>query len=349
MPCFKPLWAIKNPGDTRYSVKPRFSNVKEKGKALELGGYMPYVDFDTGELIEPVQIPCGKCLGCRLDYSRQWANRCVLESQCYKSGECSFLTLSYDEHNVPWSDDGCLYTLKPKDIQDFIKRFRMRVFREFGKEVRFFLCGEYGDAEDGQIPRPHYHVLLFGFEFFDKKYKGLSKSGEPVFISKYLDEIWGKGYTWIGELNWQTCAYTARYVMKKQKGKEAGAYYQKKGIVPEFVRMSLKPGIGAEYYNLHKDEIYKNDEIVVPNGDVVITSKPPPYFDSLLERENPELLARIKSARKLFNEESNQIEVELAQTDLDAAGYFELKERQAEQKAKQLKRSYQGGNEDETF
>lgn len=349
MPCYKPLWAIKKKGDTRYDVLPRFSSVKSRGRKFELGHYMPYTDIDTGELIEPIQIPCGKCIGCRLDYSRQWANRCVLEAQCYESGECSFLTLSYDDANVPWSDDGCLLTLNPKDIQDFIKRFRMRVEREFGKQIRFYLCGEYGDAKDGQIPRPHYHVLLYGFDFFDKKFYSLSKAGEPIYTSEYLDSIWGKGICWIGDLTWQTCAYTARYVMKKQKGPEAGAYYQKKGIIPEFVRMSLKPGIGTEYFNRHKDEIYKNDEIFIPNGDFVITCKPPPYFDSLLERENPELLVRIKSARRLFNENHNQIEVELAQTDLDAVGYFELKERQAEKKAKQLKRSFEGGNDNETY
>lgn len=28
-----------------------------------------------------VEIPCGKCVGCRLKYSRDWADRCVLEAK----------------------------------------------------------------------------------------------------------------------------------------------------------------------------------------------------------------------------------------------------------------------------
>lgn len=337
MPCFHPLWAIKKKYDTRYSVIPRFDGALEH----ELGTFGSYIDTESGELIEPIQIPCGKCIGCRLDYSRQWANRCVLESKCYEQDECSFLTLTYNDENLTYHPESGVPSLYPKDLQDFIKRFRMRIFRDYGKEIRFYACGEYGDCDC----RPHFHLLMFGFRFPDLKYKGLSHSDEPLYTSSFLDEVWGKGYCWIGELTWKTCAYTARYVMKKQKGAEAGAFYEKKGIVPEFVRMSLRPGIGKPYFDKFKEKIYANDEIIIPNGDVAIVSKPPAYFDLLLEREDPEKAALVKSSRKSYQENFNKMERELANTDLDACGYFKLKERHKLQATKNLKRNLKGDSE----
>lgn len=31
-----------------------------------------------------IELPCGQCIGCRLEYSRQWAVRCVLEAMQYE-------------------------------------------------------------------------------------------------------------------------------------------------------------------------------------------------------------------------------------------------------------------------
>lgn len=340
MPCYQPLWAIPT-NNKSYRILPRFyvyeHHYSEVNKKIT-----PFVDEYTGQLIQPITIPCGKCIGCRLDYSRQWANRCVLESKCYDEEESTFLTLTYDDYHLTYDDESGEPSLKPKDLQDFIKRFREKVGRLYDKEIRFYACGEYGDEDN----RPHFHVLLFGFAFPDLKYKGTSKSGEALYTSKFLDEVWQrKGYCWIGECTWKTCAYTARYVMKKQKGKGSADFYKERGISPEFVRMSLKPGIGKPYFDKYKDKIYRNDEIIIPNGGMVITSKPPPYFDRLLERENPKLMASIKAMRSQVQEDFNSIEVELAQTDLDAAGYFELKEREKIRASKQLKRNLKGVSE----
>ena len=59
MPCYKPLKGF-------YSSK-----VNESGKRSLV--------FNVDQALFPVEVsvPCGRCIGCRLDRSLQWALRCV--------------------------------------------------------------------------------------------------------------------------------------------------------------------------------------------------------------------------------------------------------------------------------
>lgn len=54
----------------------------------------PWIDTKTGEVFETFKIPCGVCAGCRMDKSRQWADRCSLEFFMYPPDTCWFLTLT---------------------------------------------------------------------------------------------------------------------------------------------------------------------------------------------------------------------------------------------------------------
>ena len=49
------------------------------------------------------RLSCGQCIGCRLESSRQWAIRCVLESKLYDSELNWFMTLTYDDAHLPFS------------------------------------------------------------------------------------------------------------------------------------------------------------------------------------------------------------------------------------------------------
>lgn len=155
---------------------------------------------------------CGQCLPCRINRRRVWAWRMVLESYCHE--ESSFVTLTYDEANVP--DGG---TLDPRHLQLFLKKLR----KARSAPLRFFAVGEYGDHSE----RPHYHLALFG----------LGMDGRDD-----VDRAWGRGHVLLGELNEKTTAYIAGYVVKKMTHANDARL---NGRRPEFARMSLRPGIGA--------------------------------------------------------------------------------------------------------
>ena len=102
----------------------------------------------TGDTIGNIKIPCGRCVGCRLERSRQWSVRIMHESQLH--AENSFITLTYDDAHVP-SD----YSLRYPDFQKFMKRLR----KHTGLPIRYYMCGEYGET----FSRPHFHSCIFGF------------------------------------------------------------------------------------------------------------------------------------------------------------------------------------------
>lgn len=337
MSCFHPLPAIRKKDSDQFRV----------GKQGE--SFLPYTDVLTGERIEPINIPCGKCIGCRIDYSRAWADRCVLESLEYPKGLSWFVTLTYDDDHIETdkrtllTDKGTL-TLFPKDPQDFLKRLREyweRVYDHVG--IRFFMCGEYGST----TARPHYHMLLYNLPIHDLKVYSKNRQGDLLYTSNEISSLWGLGYVIIGELTWQTCAYTARYVLKKFKGKTKEVteeHYKSVGLLPEYTRMSRMPGIAREFYERHKDDIYyfesldknkviTNDEIILPGGKI---SKPPKYFDRLRKEEDPISMVWIQEARKHVAELRALDRAKL--TDLDEDAYFQVQEKKLENRLKGLTR-----------
>lgn len=148
---------------------------------------------------------------------------------------------------------------------------------------RYYAVGEYGDESF----RPHYHALLFGIDFADKTlYR--ERGGVRVYVSALLESVWGKGFCTVGELTVESAAYCARYAMKKVNGDQAPFYYSELDpytgelipIQPEFSRMSLKPGIGAEWLKLYHDDVYPDDFVVVKGKKWRV----PDYYDTLFER-----------------------------------------------------------------
>lgn len=169
-----------------------------------------------------IEIPCGRCKGCRLDHANMWATRIYMEATEWK--KCCFVTLTYNQTNVPTTEEGYM-TLKKKHLQDFMKRLR---WHEKGNEswekinpktgeieeeypIRFFASGEYGPKGG----RPHYHLAIFNWEPNDLKEYKPNKHGDMIYKSKTLQKIWGKGFVTIEELNYKTACYIARYVTKK--------------------------------------------------------------------------------------------------------------------------------------
>ena len=264
MPCYHPMkaWRSKAPDDFNPATG-KFKMTFERNKGL------PFTETD---------LPCGQCLGCRNDYARKWAIRCYHESQLHK--ENCFITLTYDDKHYP--ENG---SLNKRDFQLFMKRLR----KKYGSGPRFFHAAEYGDNLD----RPHHHACIFGFDFPDK-YPWSVRKDITIYRSDSLESLWPFGYSTIGECNYDTACYVARYILKKQTGKRAEEHY--KGLLPEFTTMSRRPGIGRDWYDKYKDDLYNYDKCVVRNNFIL---KPPRYYDNLYDLENPEHLSQLKQARKL--------------------------------------------------
>ena len=209
-----------------------------------------------------------------------------------------FLTLTYDDANLP--EDG---SLNHKHFQRFMRNLRQTLKRKgFDQEVRYFMCGEYGE----QNFRPHYHACLFGFDFPDKELWSV-RDGNSLYRSPTLERIWPHGFSTIGAVTWQSAAYVARYIMKKQKGGDQVApdpkyidfdWLAETGEMKitkekEYTRMSVKPGIGKPFYDQYRSDLYPNDYVVIDGKQFKI----PRYYDKLLERDDPKLLETLKKAR----------------------------------------------------
>lgn len=231
----------------------------------------------------PVSVPCGRCIGCRLARSRQWAVRCVHEASCHEFN--SFVTLTYAPEFLPV--DGSLHL---DHLQKFMKRLRKYLDSVHHCKVRFFACGEYGE----EYLRPHYHLLLFGFDFHDDRILLRNTPYGPLFISPALSRLWPYGFSSIGAVTFHSAAYVARYVTKKRLGPDADAWYSSRGLTPEFLVMSRRPGIAHEWIQKYFGDVYSYDKIVLPDG---MITRPPKYYDSYFELTNPELFAIIKEKR----------------------------------------------------
>lgn len=237
---------------------------------------------------QPLYIPCGKCIGCRLEKSRQWAIRCVHESSMYDNNCFITLTIS-DEYSLPSKRglcEGNPRSLYKEDFQRFMKRLRKR----FGSGVRYFHCGEYG-SKGG---RPHHHACLFNFDFSDKEFWSC-RGDVKLYRSRTLEELWPFGISTIGDVNFESAAYVARYCLKKyvsNKYNPSGKEDHYAGCNPEYITMSRRPGIGASFYEKFKSDIYPSGFVVVRGG---IKCRPPEYYERKYDLTNHEDLVRIKS------------------------------------------------------
>lgn len=215
-----------------------------------------------------LKVPCGKCLGCMKDRAGTWALRCYHESQCHTNN--SFLTITYDDYHCP-------NELVKDDLQQLIRRIRTDYLPH---KIRFYGCGEYGDL----TKRPHYHCLIFGADFRNGTEVSYS---EKMYISQYVNEIWGKGFVTISDFTMATACYTAGYVAKKVKNP----------FKDEFQIMSR--GLGFGWLKKYWKDIVSINQIVVDGQQYPV---PPAYIRYAAEKMKDEL-ASVKRYRKKYAEE----------------------------------------------
>ena len=168
-----------------------------------------------------VYLPCGQCMACRLNKSRDWATRCVLEAKMHKDN--CFVTLTYDDNHLPAD-----YGLKKDDLTKFFKRLRFNT----GAKLRYYAAGEYGEL----YSRPHYHICIFGWRPDDLILYTV-RNGVSLYMSETILKAWQyRGFVTVGDVTFESAAYVARYVTKKITGDRAEDHYC--GREPEYNVMS---------------------------------------------------------------------------------------------------------------
>jgi len=196
--------------------------------------------------------PCGQCMPCRLNKRRIWSHRIMLEALLHEQN--SFLTLTYHDENLP--ADG---SVDPEEHRLFIMRFRNTYRRKFGKELRFYAVGEYGE----KTMRPHYHYALFGYPHC--MYRGATYTNQKFQpcqcpSCKFVSDIWGKGHILLGELTQDSAQYIAGYVTKKlTSDKTSFQQMVLEGRHPEFARQSRNPGIARDIVPLIATQLTKHN------------------------------------------------------------------------------------------
>lgn len=315
MACFSPLVAFqRHDGDPLYGFRKYSEN-----DAINFDDIKAHAEFYK---VKTYLLPCGGCLGCRLDYALNWSTRCMLEAKKYEFNY--FLTLTYSDENLVYGVKGNA-TLVPDHFTKFMKRLR----KHYGDGIRFFACGEYGDS----TMRPHFHLILFNMpELKDLKFYKFNVQKDIVYTSPALEKLWGYGFVTLGAVTAQSCNYVARYVMKKQKGLTS-AFYDELGIHSEFSRMSRRPGIAKEYFEKSMNDVFNNGCIILPDGKSVGI---PRYAKKMLKEEDPEYFEHVK----LFNETRAELKKEFlkSQTNLNDYELIKLQEKELKNKSKLLKR-----------
>lgn len=253
-----------------------------------------------------IRISCGNCAECRLKYSKDWSTRMLCEAATYNFENCYFLTLTYDNNNLRFGATGNPTVCK-KDIQDFMNSIRDNQLYQFKHTgVRYYGATEYGDITE----RPHCHVILFNCKVPSDglQYYMTNKFNQPIYKGLYFEKYWPYGFVTVGSLTFESCAYVARYCMKKHKGKDK-SFYLENSIEAEDSTKSNRPGIGRYWFDDHFEDIYLNE-----NGQVVDSIYFPPsafldskakrlsvpsYFDDLLEELAPDVYCKVKANRLL--------------------------------------------------
>lgn len=253
-------------GEIYQSKRPKFLKIEE-------------INNNTYKREEITFLPCQKCEECRIEYSSQWATRAIMEAQKWPVN--AFITLTYNDDNLPEKK-----SLKKADLQKFWKKLRKK-----GYKVRYLACGEYGPTTQ----RPHYHAIVFNYWPSDCQIQSFNHEEDILYNSEELAKIWGKGYAIVAPVNYETCAYVARYVVKKAFGIKKQDYI-KAGIEPEFLLASRRPGLG-----LPDERTWRNFGVPVKTKTGVKIKSLPTFTRNKMRKENREYYFKMakKTARAL--------------------------------------------------
>lgn len=297
-------------------------------------------------------VPCGYCIGCRLEHSRQWALRCTHEAKTHKKN--CFITLTFNPESLSKREKK---SLNKREFQLFIKKLRQHIYRSSLRAfkarfktksvgriarqalrkkaaVRYYHCGEYG----AKYGRPHYHACLFGWSPPDKKLFKTTSNGSKLYTSEVLAKLWPYGFHSVAKFDFNTAAYVARYTLKKIYGAAAIHHYPEDvntttgevtSLLPEYSTMSRRPGLGATWYSQYHGDVYPKDFVSHKGREM----RPPRFYDNLYEASFPQDFEKLKSLRRQ-KQRLNKLD--------NTPDRLDAKERCKKAQIKQLARTYEG-------
>ena len=272
-------------------------------------------EYRSGRVESYIPIPCGSCLGCKMDYAKQWSVRLQHEFQMHPENECWFLTLTYNDDALaetflpsdPPIDRLVLGAdslgvaswfpnLYPRDMTLFWKRLRQHFS---GCKIMYYLAGEYGERRG----RCHWHAIVFGVPLDQKQfhYNGVSELGDVTWRSDELEKLWHSsldeslplGNVIVGKVTARSCGYVARYTLKKAREMWETDFTNR---VRPLVRMSTNPAIGKSYIENHP-EIFDVSQFYIPNGNKSFMATHPRYYMKYLQSSDPIRYEELKSSR----------------------------------------------------
>lgn len=328
MSCPKPL--IRAETYEIYRNKKGGISYREKWLPRDL--YDEMLTDDSLKLLVPAkyrridQVPCGQCIECRLQYTREWATRAMLEKEYgyheifdedgipldkghkYPENTCWFLTLTYADEYLPAhicvnDETGEIhkgFSVEPDHMKIFWKRIRSKK-KWKNRTIKYINCMEYGS----QTHRPHGHAIVFNLPLDITRFKkmGINKWGDPYWTTDELDDCWydevtehPRGHITIGRVTWKSASYVARYNLKKLLNRDNDLWYHLQGINPEYVSMSNN--VGLEYLKENWDKVTATDSVPIINPKSGELAKAPKRFMRIIEEIDNDMYRSIKKERR---------------------------------------------------
>lgn len=336
MGCYKPLIRFYVPDNPQasghiYTFR-RFAIERAKNPKLT------YEDLIYRK--DVMLIPCGQCIGCKIQKRQDWATRIEMEAKTWPKESVWFVTLTYDNEHIPGVNHetgevirGAMYlrrkkepelainqTLWYEDIQNFLKRLR----KAYSGRLRYFVAGEYGE----RTGRPHYHMILFNYQ--PEKLEPYSKvKPDEYMVDSRITKCWGLGIHNLINPTQGGYSYVAGYITKKFD--DETLEHIKNGLQPPFAQMSRDPGLGYKYYQEHKEEIWKKGYIQLDNGK---RASIPRYFQEMQRIEDPRVLWELKKQNQ--QRAIDKTKDMLGRTDVPYEDYLKAKEQAVKKSRKAM-------------
>lgn len=212
-----------------------------------------FLQPDTGEAIPIfVEVPCGHCIVCQDRKRNAFGYRCEAETLMHDHRPM-FITLTYSPAYRP---KDC--KLDYRHVQNFLKRLRMRIQREYkipDVHLRYTCCGEYTPTHR----YPHYHLILWGLPYI--------RQTENRSLYRLIDKTWSvysqktKSYQKIGRTQVKPVfnsknlgLYVGKYVVKYVTGSD--------NVGDEFLHSSSRNGgIGSSWIQSIKHVLLDHPDV----------------------------------------------------------------------------------------